>query len=216
MARMGSYGVVWFFPIMANLVIFPILPEADMNVPNDSNHWQAIEKYYNQVAEANRDYYRHWLHEDVGTWRFWLSSILIVLPWAAWFVLRKRGSEARLLHAGMFALIVASWLDFIGVVTGRWYYGGKAIPTIPSYAPWDFCLFPVIVMLLLQYKPRVRAWIKGLAFAGATAFVGEPIFEWSGFYVPRNWHHVYSFPLYFLIYLAADRISRARSFASLR
>lgn len=72
---------------------------------------------------------------------------------------------------------------------------------------------PVTVMLFLQFKTAVNPWIKALVFGAMAAFVGEPIFEWLGFYSPEKWSSFYSFPIYGATYLMADRISRAKTFA---
>ncbi|GAB1792747.1 hypothetical protein PMEGAPR54_55170 [Priestia megaterium] len=73
-----------------------------------------------------------------------------------------------------FVALVSSWLDFLGVQFGKWYYTGKVIPSIPSYVPWDFVLIPIFVMFLIQFKPHLSPILKGLLFAGVSAFIGEP------------------------------------------
>jgi uncharacterized membrane protein len=56
-----------------------------------------------------------------------------------------------------------------------------------------------LLWLLIQYKPEVKAYWKGLIFAGVSAFIGEPFFTWLGFYIAKNWNTLYSFPIYFFI-----------------
>ncbi|WP_425466189.1 CBO0543 family protein [Paenibacillus methanolicus] len=72
--------------------------------------------------------------------------------------------RGQLLLASFTALIISSWLDFNGVILGLWYYTGLAIPTIPSYVPWDFCLLPVLIMFLIQVKPQLSAYWKAAIF----------------------------------------------------
>jgi hypothetical protein len=67
-------------------------------------------------------------------------------------------------------------------------------------------------MLLLQYKGSVKAYWKGLVFAGTGAFLGELLFKWLGFYVAENWSSFYSFPIYYLIYIACHRLSKVKQF----
>lgn len=148
-------------------------------------------------------------------WDWWVSFILAITPWILWWKLRKHDSTFRLVFVAIFVLTLTSWFDFIGVIFGAWHYSGKLIPTIPSYIPFDFCLFPVIVTLMIQYKPNISTWIKALIFAAFSAFIAEPLFVWMRFYVLVHWKYIYSFPIYILIYLAADWMSKRKSFAFL-
>lgn len=179
----------------------------------DPEKQKQINEYFDQISEVHKEYYSYWLDNTLWHWDFWLSLLLTLLPWLVWFALRRKESQGRLLLSGMFVIIISSWFDFLGVIAGLWFYTGKVIPTIPSYIPWDFCLLPVTVMLTIQYKPTIKPWMKGIFYAGLTAFVGEPFFKWVGIYVEQSWSEFYSFPIYFVIYLLADRVSKSRSFA---
>jgi hypothetical protein len=173
-------------------------------------------EFYDRVVNANKDYFDYWLEETFLHWDFWLSFAFTVIPWIVFVVFRKKESTNRLLYAGLFAMILSFWLDFLGVVFGLWYYAGKVFPTIPSYAPWDFSILPVFIMLLIQYKPKVKAYWKGLIFAGVSAFIGEPFFTWLGFYIAKNWDTLYSFPIYFFIYIACHRLSTVEQFEPIK
>lgn len=201
--------------IMEKIIHKSILGGIEVTPLQDPEKQNEVKKYYDHIAEVHKDYFEYWLDHTLWSWDFWLSVALAILPWLLWILVRKKESQGRLLHAGMFVIIIVSWLDFIGVVFGAWSYTGKVIPTIPSYIPWDFCLLPVSIMLALQFKPNIKPWIKGLIYAGLTAFVGEPIMTWLGLYMEQNWSMIYSFPVYFLIYLAADRVSKTNSFAKI-
>jgi hypothetical protein len=168
--------------------------------------------FYNRVTEANIDYFHYWQEETFLHWDFWISTGFAIIPWIIWFKLHKKESRARLLLVGLFVIIITCWFDFIGTIYGFWYYTGKNIPTIPSYAPWDFCIFPVVIMLLIQYKPKMKPWKKALIFSGLSTFIGEPLFWWLGLYVIEKWNLLYSFPIYFIIYLLAHKISRTKTF----
>jgi xanthine/uracil permease len=106
-------------------------------------------------------------------------------------------------------------MDFVGTMYGLWYYTGKPIPTMPAYLPWDFSLIPVMVMFFIQYKPTSSPFIKALIFATVSSFIAEPLFKWIGIYVITNWKILYSFPIYFLIYLIAHKVSRVNKFVEL-
>jgi hypothetical protein len=40
------------------------------------------------------------------------------------------------------------------------------------------------------------------------SFIAEPFFICIGLYQPLNWEHIYSFPIYIVIYLLANYISK--------
>lgn len=168
-----------------------------------------------QIHELNRQLYEIWKEHTFLHWDFWFSWALCIIPWVIWWKFRKKDSTARLMLAGSWVLIIASYFDFIGVTAGKWYYIGKAVPSIPTYAPWDFTLLPVLAMALLQYKPKVSPYLKALVFGGFTAFIGEPFFVWAKFYVPVEWKYIYSFPIYMAIYLLAHWISQRNTFVKL-
>ncbi|MFY0762235.1 CBO0543 family protein [Metabacillus dongyingensis] len=169
-----------------------------------------------KVTEANEEYLDFWLKNTLFHWDFFLSLFFTIIPLLIWIKFRKKESTARLLFAGFFVMIVSSFLDFLGVAFGKWYYTGKVIPTIPSYIPWDFVLIPVFVMFLIQFKPHWSPILKGILFAGVSSFVGEPFFKWLGFYVELEWSSFYSFPIYIVIYLISSRLSKVKSFQPIK
>jgi hypothetical protein len=172
-------------------------------------------EFFERIHEVEVDYLNYWQDNALYSWGFWLSVFLSIIPWVIWFLVRKRGSEARLLMAGGFGLIVASWLDFLGLVFGLWHYSGRVLPTIPSFLPWDFSLIPVTLMLWLQFKPTLNPLLKAFMYSALSSFIGEPLFEWIGFYTKVHWSIFYSFPIYVVIYLIAYRISKAQTFDTL-
>ncbi|MBB3113281.1 membrane-bound metal-dependent hydrolase YbcI (DUF457 family) [Paenibacillus phyllosphaerae] len=169
-------------------------------------------EFHKRISDTNRDFAHYWFEHTLWHWDFWLSLALAVLPWLLWIMFRRRESQARLLLAGFTMLIISSWLDFLGIIAGSWFYTGKLLPTIPSYVPWDFCLLPVTVMFVLQIKPRGLPWLKGIVFAVLTAFGGETLFQWLGFYVPLHWNQLYSLPIYVALYLICHRIANMSTF----
>lgn len=172
-----------------------------------------VDKFYNEVATVNEDYLKYWLDHTLFHWDFWVSLILFcIVPIVFWIKIRKKESSNRLLFTGMLVFIISSWLDFLGVQFGKWYYTGTVFPSIPSYVPWDWIILPVFVMTLIQIKPKSSPILKGLIFATVSTFIGEPLFLWLGFYVIKDWHFLYSFPIYLIIYLLANRVSKIKNF----
>jgi hypothetical protein len=183
-----------------------------MKTLQDSEKIKDTHKFYEKFHQIEMDYKDYWLEHTLWHWEFWLSISLTIVPWILWFIFRKRGSEARLLLAGLFVICIASFLDFIGVASGLWHYSGKALPLIPTYMPWDFSLLPVTMMLWIQAKRHWNPFIKGFIYACLAAFVGEPLFEWIGLYQPTHWRSFYSFPIYIVLYLISHRISNSKTF----
>ncbi|MGZ4033165.1 MAG: CBO0543 family protein [Tumebacillaceae bacterium] len=176
----------------------------------DEQLMQQIQNAYQQVVTGNQHYREIWKHDIVFTWRWWLSITLLLLSWAIWFRFRKREIQDRLLYAGLIVIILSCWMDFIGVISGMWFYTAKLIPTMPAYLTLDFSILPVQVMLLIQWKPHLSSWFKGLLFGAFNAFVAEPLLEWIDVYIPTNWQEIYSFPIYILIYLIAHTLAYKR------
>lgn len=168
---------------------------------------------YNQIHETHVQYLHIWMKETFLHWDWWVALILTVAPWLIWWMLRKQESSFRLFFVAIFVMTVTSWFDFLGVIFGAWHYSGKLVPTIPTYMPFDFCIFPVLITLMIQYKPNVPPWLKAVFFGACCAFIFEPIFAWMKFYILVHWKYIYSFPIYILIYLAADWMSKRKSFA---
>jgi magnesium-transporting ATPase (P-type) len=169
-------------------------------------------EFFKRIHQVEVDYLKYWQENTLWHWTFWLSLSLSIIPWIVWFLFRKRSSEARLLLAGSFGIMIASLLDFLGLVFGLWHYSGRALPIIPTYIPWDASLIPVTIMLWLQYKPTLNPLLKAVIYGALTSFIGEPIFEWIGLYTREGWSVFYSFPIYIVIYLIAYRISKAKTF----
>ncbi len=173
---------------------------------------EKVEELYNLIDKANDQLYQLWLSEMVFTWRWWLGVGLTIIPWLLWFKFRKKESSDRLLYVGYFVILISSWLDLIGIILGWWFYKSKVIPVIPAFIPWDITLMPVSVMFLIQYKPNISPYIKGTIFGFTTAFIAEPFFQLIGLYETKQWEFVYSFPIYLLIYLVSNHISKRNSF----
>ena len=176
---------------------------------------EKIEKtgeFYQKIEEASKEYVPYWVDTTLFHWDFWISIFFTIAPIVFWMKFRKKSSSNRLLFSGMFVAMIASGLDYLGVQYGKWYYTGKTIPLLLGYVPWDVVILPIFVMILIQIKPKMTPIGKGLIFASVSAFIGEPLFLWVGLYVIKDWSIVYSFPIYVVIYLLADKLSKVTNF----
>lgn len=179
---------------------------------NNSDLMDRVKEIYLNDSESNTQYINVWSEEILFTWRWWLSFAMTVLPWILWIIVRKKESTARLLGVAFFTMFLTAWMDFVGVDLGLWYYPIDTIPFVPSFIPYDFCILPVMVTLMIQYKPHISPFWKAAAFTLFNTYIAEPALEYLEFYEEFNWHTYYSLPLYFLIYLLAHWLSRAASY----
>jgi hypothetical protein len=169
-------------------------------------------KIYENVHELYLDKFDYWKQEVVFSWQWWAGVTLTILPWILWYKIRKRDSTNRLLYVAFFVMVFSVWSDSIGVQLGLWYYNYDVLPFAPSYKPWDFTLIPVLTIMLIQLKPEVNMIFKALMYSIFISFISEPLFVWSGLVVYPNWKYVYSFPIYFLIYIISHYLSTRNTF----
>ncbi|MBO8173217.1 MAG: hypothetical protein H0Z33_15175 [Bacillaceae bacterium] len=174
-----------------------------------------MKNIYQQLNHITNETIRIWKEHVVFTWRWWIGLALTVIPWILWIKYRKKESTGRLLFAGFTTLIMASWFDFLGVSYGLWIYKYEVLPALPALMPCDFTLIPVIIMSLIQYKPHLNPWLKGVVYAGLTSFAGEPFFHFLGLYEPLKWNSFMSFPVYLGMFMVAYAVSRNKNFAKI-
>jgi hypothetical protein len=166
-----------------------------------------INEQYKTIDEAHSRLSEVWLKDILFSLGWMTTLLLTVVPWIVWFIFRNKESSTRLMLGGLWAMLISSWLDYVGVTLGLWRYYNKLIPLIPDYIAWDFALMPVTIMFFLQIKPQISPIIKGLIFAGMTAFLAEPFFLWLGYYKYPGWNSIFSFPFFFVIYLIAHKLA---------
>lgn len=170
---------------------------------------------YERAENANQDLVAIWVDRQFLSWRWWVSLALQVLPWLVWAWVRPKASTHRLLYLGSVLVIISCYLDFMGATLGLWRYHMEIIPSIPSFFPWDFALYPVAGMLIFQHRPFVSKYVKAALFASIASFVCEPLFTWAEFYEPTNWSSFYSWPVHYVNYLIADWVGRRTDFQPL-
>lgn len=173
---------------------------------------ELIDKAYAEIARVNIEFFPIWKEHVFLKAFWWISLALTVFPWAFWLYFRKKESTNRLLFAGFFVMLISSYLDFLGISYGLWDYHAKLAPHFPTFIPWDLSLMPITIMIFIQVKPKVSPFLKGLLFSGITAFVIEPVLVWLDYYHIIKWKYLYSFPIYFVIYLVAHWLSKRKSF----
>ncbi|MCJ7688043.1 MAG: hypothetical protein MUO60_01755 [Clostridiaceae bacterium] len=153
-----------------------------------------------------------WTTQIIFSWRWWLLVILAILPWIVWIKIRDKKDTARLLLVGLVVMLVTGTLDTIGLAYNAWHYDWHMFPNTNVFLPWDYSLFPVGVMLILQFKPQINKYIKALAFAFFTAFVFTQPFIWLSVYDRQSWKPWYSFVIYIPLYLFFNYVYESNLF----
>lgn len=177
-----------------------------------------IEKMDQHAKEGQEVFQRVielWMDEALFTWRWWFGVLTTIITWLLWMKFHKKESRYRLMTAGLFVMTISVSLDAIGVQLGLWSYRYEVFPLIPAYVPYDLALMPVVIMLLIQFKPHYSPLKKAIIFSLLTAFIGEPIIILTDIYKPQNWKTFYSIPVYFVIFLIANWLTTRKNFNKL-
>ncbi|WP_217269790.1 CBO0543 family protein [Neobacillus endophyticus] len=172
-------------------------------------------KGLNLINQGYETRFKIWQEEVLFSWRWWFGMCLSILSWIIWFLIRRGNSSDRLFYSGLFIMFVSVSFDAIGMQLKAWHYIYPMFPVLPAYLPFDLCIMPVSIMILIQVKPQIKPTYKGVIFAFFASFVGEPFFHLLDIYDPIYWKHYYSFPIYFVIYLVADKLTKRNDFTLL-
>lgn len=174
-----------------------------------------MDKHANETQEIAKHVIELWQNEVVFSWRWWFGVTLTILTWLFWIKYHTKKSRYRLLLAGFFVMTVSVSLDALGIQLGLWSYRYEVMPTIPAYLPYDLALMPVVIMILIQFKPNFSPVKKAFFFGFLTAFVGEPLLVLTDIYKPEHWRMFYSVPIYIVIYLIAHWLTNREEFSEL-
>lgn len=174
-----------------------------------------LDKVYTEIAATNHKLLEIWLNTIVFSWRWWIGFALTVVPWTLWILYHDKRKTGRYLLIGLLSACTTNFLDMVGLSFGLWHYDWKMIPLVASYIPWDFSLFPVSVMFLMQLKPSANPWIKAVVFSFACAFIFEPAFLWLKMYHIIHWSYLYSFFIYIFFYYLLNMIFKSKILSDL-
>jgi hypothetical protein len=182
-----------------------------MNISPDVT--EKTKELYNKLVQLHHEMLDYWTDEVTFGFHWLIGVSFTVFPWILWIIFRNKESTYRLLLAGLFVMVASMLLDTIGVVNGLWYYHLEVIPLMPAHFPFNFSLMPVTIMLFLQIRPNGNVYFKALLFSSSNSFLAEPLFIWLKLYHPLKWEHIYSFPIYFLIYLVSHFLVTRKQFS---
>jgi len=172
-------------------------------------------KLFEQLANLHKDFYELWAKNVFLSWRWFIGIGLIFLPWIVWLIIRKKQSTDRLLHAGFSVMLMASFLDIIGIAAGLWTYPYNVFPLMPEFIPFDISALPVATMVFIQLFPKIKPIYKAIVYAATGSFIFQPLMKWVNLYDNLQWQHYYSFPILIGIYMVANYVANKTKFDKL-
>lgn len=175
-----------------------------------------IDRVYKELVKADQKDHDIWFEYVFLSWQWWLCIILSIIPWVLWWKYRKKESTNRLLLGAFFIMFISTVLDSYGTELGFWDYRYEPVPFLPSFVPWDLSLLPITFLVLVQVKPNTTPIIKAILYSFFCSFIGEPFFEYLGFYQSLKWNHLYSFPIHFFIFLIGYYLVTGRNFEGIK
>ncbi|MEK4670503.1 CBO0543 family protein [Niallia sp. FSL R7-0271] len=160
-----------------------------------------VDEANKQITEANKLIVDAILHGFLWSWQWWVAVGMIIVPWTVWIFIRDKKSAGRLLAAGLLIMVLSEILDTIGVMFGLWTYPVKVFPVATINFSFRLSVLPVVVMLLMQYKPKINPFIKAIGFGAFGAYIGLPLLSAIDLYKKVNWAFTYSFFILTVFYL---------------
>lgn len=175
-----------------------------------------IDKATQKITEANQSIVEAVMNAFLFTWQWWIALAMIVVPWIVWLILRDRECTARLFSAGLLMMVLSEILDTLGVSFGKWAYPVKVVPVATINFSFRLSLLPVLLMLMIQYKPRANPFMKAIIYGGFGAYVGMPILSMIDLYKKIDWAYTYSFFILTIFYLLAHWFSQLNTFDKIK
>ena len=150
---------------------------------------------------------QHWFNNCVFSPIWWFMLISVIILWFAWWKLVNKSKLLEIVTYGLFITLISSMLDIIGTEDILWGYPNMLIPLAPPLLFADFCVIPIIYMLIYQYFTTWKSFIIISTISGfLNAYVCEPIAISLQIYQMNNWKHIYSFPIYIIIGLLFKKV----------
>ncbi|MCL6573289.1 MAG: hypothetical protein K6T88_16650 [Bacillus sp. (in: Bacteria)] len=171
-----------------------------------------IEKATQKITESNQLIVEAVMNAFIFTWQWWIAVGMLVVPWIIWGIFRNRKSSARIFSAGLLVMVLSEILDTFGVSFGKWAYPVKVVPVATLNFSFRLSILPVVLMLMLQYKPHINPYIKAVFFGGFGAYVGMPTLAMIDLYKKIDWAYTYSFLILISFYLVAHWFSQKKTF----
>ncbi|MBC7765274.1 MAG: hypothetical protein H7Y41_02230 [Hyphomonadaceae bacterium] len=164
---------------------------------SDNPLWIEQINIRHDLSEINLKF---WLENNLFSLVWWLMLILFILLWVIWW---KRVDKTRLheiVTYGVMVSLIATYINIIGSDYVLWVFPNSLVPLISPLLIVDFCIFPVMYMLLYQFFTNWKPFaIATVVLSTFLTFIAEPIAVMLNIYQLVQWKHIYDFPLYILL-----------------
>ncbi|TCN19759.1 hypothetical protein EV146_11664 [Mesobacillus foraminis] len=141
--------------------------------------------------------YKHWVHDDLFTWKWYLLLVLSILPWIVWWIVVDKKRLNEIVLYGSLITIGTYTLDNIGTDLIWWEYPTKLFQMIPPLLPADLSLIPCSMMLIYQWSKNWRSFLLfNFLLSLFCTYIGEPLFIWLDYYELKDWKLIYSLLFY--------------------
>jgi len=175
------------------------------------NHIQILDEVFKMIANEHYKMFNIWITQVIFSWRWCFGIVLSILPWVIWVKIRDKKDTVRLLFVGLVVMLTTGTMDSLGLSYNAWHYNWLVFPLTTLFVPYDYSMFPVGIMLILQFNPKINVYIKTVVFALFIVIL-EQIFIWLGMYDPQSWKAWYSFIIYIPLYLFYNYIYKSTLF----
>ncbi|WP_442593653.1 CBO0543 family protein [Neobacillus sp. D3-1R] len=166
---------------------------------------------YRFIKEGNEMLRSIWLNDVLFSMHWFFVVLLTIAPWVVWYFLRDPSKSRQYFISSWVIILFSTILDLIGLSFDLWRYHTSVFPIMSGIIPWNSSLLPVCLLIVYKIKETWSPIIKGLVVSAIIAFIGEPYFDFLGITEHHQWRHIYSFPIYFLIYLFSYYIGLSMS-----
>lgn len=147
------------------------------------NHNQQLDKLYEKNEELNALFHSYWnQYSDMGSWQFWVITLLLVLPLILLFFTVDRKRIFEVFFFGFVVHIAWSYtliaLNRAGYFMHNYYF----IPYLPIAINVAGSLLPVGFLLVYQYTTKYKKsfYVYTLLLSVVFAYGFGSIEEYSG------------------------------------
>jgi hypothetical protein len=138
--------------------------------------------------------FRHWVQDDLFTWKWWLLLAATIIPWILWIKFHDKKKTFEILSYGLIWSVLSSLFDVIGGELIFWGYPDKLLPMVPPLFPADITVIPVIFMFIYQFSKSFYSYfIFSVLGSALFSYVLEPLFIKGEMFILHNWTHTKSF-----------------------
>lgn len=162
-----------------------------------------MEEGYTLIKSGTDLLFNYFHDQNIWSWKWTLVLGLTFLPWIITFKITHKDKRKQYIISALLIMLIASFLDIVGLSYDLWRYYVTVIPVIGGFFPWNFSVLPALFIITYEIFPKQSIILKGFVVSLMFAYIGEPIADYLTLTLHDPWKHSYSVPVYFAIYLIA-------------